>query len=76
MTYDAFISQFRALTVAEVNDNASYIYKSMKDRCKEGVYFKVEIAQKGIYSFQIDKTPKRSFEKTIEEEYIYPEATL
>lgn len=64
------------MTVAEVNDNASYIYKSMKDRYNEGVYFKVEIVENGTYSFQIDKTPKRSFEKTIEKEYSYPEATL
>jgi hypothetical protein len=48
----------------------------MKDRYNEGVYFKVEIVENGTYSFQIDKTPQRSFEKTIEEEYSYPEATL
>ena len=76
MTYDAFISQFRALTVAEVNDNASYIYKSMKDRYNEGVYFKVEIVENGTYSFQIDKTPERSFTENVQEVYSYPEATL
>lgn len=32
MTYDDFTTEFRALTVAEINDNASYIYKSAKDR--------------------------------------------
>jgi len=57
MTYDAFIQEFRSLTVAEINDNASYIYKSMKDRYNEGVYFKIEIVQPGRYSFQVDKTP-------------------
>lgn len=57
MTYDAFIQEFRSLTVAEINDNASYIYKSMKDRYNEGVYFKIEIVQPGHYSFQVDKTP-------------------
>lgn len=41
MTYDNFIKEFRALAVAEINDNASYIYKSMKDKKKNGVYFKV-----------------------------------
>ena len=41
MTYDDFIYEFRALTVAEINDNASYIYKSMKDRNQTGVYFTV-----------------------------------
>lgn len=57
MTYDAFINEFRSLTVAEINDNASYIYKSMKDRNREGVYFKIEIIQSGYYSLQVDKTP-------------------
>ena len=31
MTYDDFLLEFRALAVAEINDNASYIYKSIKD---------------------------------------------
>ena len=41
MTYDDFLSEFRALAVAEVNDNASYIYKSVKDPECKGVYFKI-----------------------------------
>lgn len=57
MTYDAFIDEFRALTIAEINDNASYVYKSLKDKNSEGVYFKIEIAQSGYYSLQVDKTP-------------------
>jgi hypothetical protein len=72
MTYDAFIQEFRALTVAEINDNASYIYKSMKDKNAEGVYFKVDILQKGYYSFQVDKTPERSFKDKMQDLYQYP----
>jgi hypothetical protein len=45
MTYDAFIEEFRSLTIAEINDNASYISKSMKDKNRQGVYFRVDIYQ-------------------------------
>jgi hypothetical protein len=31
MSFDAFWDEFRAITIAEINDNASYIYKSAKD---------------------------------------------
>ena len=31
MSYDDFLSEFRALTVAEIDDDASYVYKSYKD---------------------------------------------
>ena len=31
MPFDAFWDEFRAITIAEINDNASYIYKSAKD---------------------------------------------
>jgi len=41
MTYDDFLSEFRALAVAEVDDNASYIYKSVKDPQLKGAYFKI-----------------------------------
>lgn len=41
MPFDAFWNQFRSITIAEINDNASYIYKSCKDQKKEGCYFKV-----------------------------------
>lgn len=76
MTYDAFIDEFRALTVAEINDNASYIYKSIKDKNNEGGYFKIEIIQSGYYSLQVDKTPERSFEDKLQDQYNYPEARL
>lgn len=32
MSYDDFITEFRALTVAEIDDEASYVYKSTKDK--------------------------------------------
>ena len=41
MTYDDFLSEFRALAVAEINDNASYIYKSVKDPKGKGAFFKI-----------------------------------
>ena len=76
MTWDDFIHEFRALTVAEINDNASYIYKSAKDKGKKGVYFRVQIVQKGFYSLQVDKTPERSFTDSVQNQYRYPNATL
>jgi hypothetical protein len=36
---------FGAISVAEIDDNASYIYKSTKDRACKGVYFSIEIAK-------------------------------
>ncbi len=39
--FDTFWGEFRQITIAEINDDASYVYKSFKDRKKEGVYFKV-----------------------------------
>lgn len=57
MPYDDFCAEFRSLTVAEVDDNASYIYKSVKDKQCKGVYFAVDILKEDIYSFQVDKTP-------------------
>lgn len=41
MPYDQFIAEFRSLTVAEINDDASYVYKSYKDPACKGVYFTV-----------------------------------
>ena len=76
MTYDDFLSEFRALAVAEINDNASYIYKSVKDPKGKGAYFKLEIVQKGLYSLQVDKTPERSFPDQRQNHYRYPEARL
>ena len=47
------------ITVAEINDNASYIYDSYYDPESKGVYFCVDIKVPGKYSFQVDKTPGR-----------------
>lgn len=72
MTYDDFLAEFRALAVAEINDNASYIYKSVKDPQLKGAYFKLEIVQKGLYSLHVDKTPERSFTDKKQDHYRYP----
>ena len=76
MSWDDFIREFRALTVAEVNDNASYIYKSAKDKQLKGVYFKLQIVQAGYYSLQVDKTPERSFPDSTQSQYRHPTAHL
>ena len=31
MTYDDFLAEFRTITIAEVDDHSSYIYKSQHD---------------------------------------------
>ena len=41
MGYNDFIQEFRAITIAEINDNASYVYCSYKDPLKKGVYFRI-----------------------------------
>ncbi len=66
MPFDTFWAEFRQITIAEINDDASYVYKSFKDKNKEGVYFRVDIKKQGFYSFQIDKTPERSFENKVQ----------
>jgi hypothetical protein len=45
------------LTIAEINDNASYVYESSYDPDKKGVYFAIKILNDGKYSLQVDKTP-------------------
>lgn len=57
MSWEDYCKEFRALTVAEIDDNASYIYKSHKDPQNKGCYFKVKIFKTGNYSFHVDKTP-------------------
>ena len=61
MTYDDFKKEFSSMTVAEVNDNASYVYESCVDEEGEGAYFTVVIKKPGKYSFQVDKTPERAY---------------
>jgi hypothetical protein len=41
MPYDNFRKYFLKVTVAKVNDNASYIYKTLRDSNLTGVYFKI-----------------------------------
>ena len=74
--FDNFWDEFRAITVAEIDDDASYVYKSHKDRQKQGCYFAVEIKAEGLYSLQVDKTPERSFEDKLQNSYRYPKATV
>ena len=76
MSYDDYLSEFRALTIAEINDDASYVYKSFKDPENKGVYFTVEILQAGLYSFNIDKTPERIYPDQYQNKFHYPEAHL
>ena len=41
--FDNFWDEFRAITIAEIDDNASYVYKSHKDSNRQGCYFTVDI---------------------------------
>lgn len=43
MSYETFIKELRALTIAEINDQASYVYKSAKDPSNHGVFFRITI---------------------------------
>ena len=45
MSYDDFLAEFRSLSIAEINDQASYVYLSAKDPENKGVFFKIEIAR-------------------------------
>lgn len=76
MPYDNFCAQFRAVTVAEVDDTASYIYKSVKDPDCRGVYFGVDIVKEDLYSFQVDKTPERIYPDKYQSMFQYPEAII
>ena len=64
------------MTVCEVNDDASYIYKSTKDPDNKGVYYQVKIVKEGNYSFHLDKTPERSYPDKTQDEFRYPNATV
>lgn len=76
MSWEDFTSEFRALTVAEINDDASYVYKSFKDPENKGVYFSVEVFQPGEYSFNIDKTPERIYPDKVQSKFQYPDALI
>lgn len=60
--YDDFIKDFRILNVAEVNDEASYVYCVQHPKKRKGCYFKVSIYKEGSYSFQINQTPDRAYQ--------------
>jgi hypothetical protein len=76
MTWDNYCKEFRALTVCEIDDNASYIYKSHKDPKNEGCYFRVTIHKSGNYSFHVDKTPERALEDSRQNQFTYPLAEI
>ena len=76
MEYDDFVREFRNITIAEVNDNASYVYDSYYDPEIKGAYFTIDVLHNAEYSFQIDKTPERSFTGEKQRRYQYPEAWL
>lgn len=61
MSFEDFVKEFRTLTIAEINDNASYVYESQHDPACEGVHFTIEVREAGAYSFHIDKTPERTY---------------
>ena len=62
------------MTVAEINDNASYVYESCVDRECKGVYFTINITKHGKYSFQVDKTPERAYSGDKQMNFRYPAA--
>lgn len=76
MTYEDFLTEYRAITVAEINDNSSYIYKSTKDPQGKGCYFRVTILKAGLYSFQVDNKSERAFEDKVQDTYRYPKTFI
>ena len=47
MSYDDFLSEFMYIEIAEINDNASYIYESYRDEEMKGVYFTIKVLFEG-----------------------------
>ena len=76
MSFEDFLAEFSSLTVAEINDNASYVYESQTDPACEGVYFTLEVEEKAVYPLHIDKTPERTYERYHHKAFKYPDATL
>lgn len=54
------------LAIAEIEDDASYVYKSYKDPECKGAYFAVEVPIAGTYSLCVAKTPARFYPKEIQ----------
>ena len=76
MSYNDFIAEFRAITVAEIDDHASYVYKSYKDKECKGVFFGLDIIKEDDYCFQVDKTPERIYPDQYQRYFYYPEAII
>lgn len=43
MSYEDFLDEFNLLSVAEIIDNASYVYRCVKDEQCKGAYFSIDI---------------------------------
>ena len=71
-----FFNCFYRISVAEINDNASYIYSTQKSTVEEGSYFKVTIYEAGNYSFQINQTDSRCYTEEERKVYRYVNSTL
>lgn len=76
MSYEAYLREFRDMYIAEINDMASYVYETYNDYNITGAYFTIQIINEGLYSFQIDNTPERSFTGEKQELYRYPQIEL
>lgn len=76
MEYTDFTSEFKNLSIAEIDDDASYVYESHWDPDIKGAYFAVTISETGRYSFQVDQTPERSFTGDKQMKYRYPEVWM
>lgn len=77
MSYETFIKEFNVVTVAEINDNASYVYECYYDPDCRGAYFTVEILVPGKYSIHLDKTPERTATEGYTKDYFnYPVGEL
>lgn len=67
MAYDDYIKEFRAMTIAEIDDDASYVYRSTKDPGNKGVFYALTIAKAGTYSLHVDKNPERSYPDKVQD---------
>lgn len=57
MGFEDFMHEFKNVTVAEINDNASYVYDYFVDPEAKGAYFFIEVKTASKYSLHVDKTP-------------------
>lgn len=47
MSYQDFLKYFESIEIAEIDDNASYVYESYRDEEAKGVYFTIRILKEG-----------------------------